>query len=438
MYIHIPFFLLLFSLFTIGVYGIIVHIYLHSSQLWALILFFINSPIASTIPSASNDIMDTDNFNDTPSDMDTTEEQGEMSTAAAADIFNAALTVEDVMGTTTQIVAEQDATLQKRKAIRALMEDRTLSEQDRRLRIQRLMDGSNPTMILQQIHQEQLQQNQPEGQFSSFRNPHGGTEFSPSISNSLTSNTSSIPCVHYDRKCNIIAPCCNKVFGCRVCHDEFTNCEHGPMDRFQIKEIECKVCHTRQNSKTNICSNPSCQTTFAEYHCSICNLWMALSKKPFHCHECGFCRVGGEEKYKHCSKCSMCIHVDTYQTHHCLKDKFKNNCPVCHEDMFTSRHAPQDLPCGHAIHAHCFRKLAGFDYRCPICKKTVVSQKSMSRAWTERARDIESQPMPLDLQRNVDIMCYDCESKSTNLPWHFLGVQCPSCQSFNTVVENFV
>ena len=46
-----------------------------------------------------------------------------------------------------------------------------------------------------------------------------------------------------------------------------------------------------------------------------------------------------------------------------MKDKYRNNCPVCREDMFSSRQSPQDLPCGHAIHAHCFRNLAGFDYR---------------------------------------------------------------------------
>jgi len=116
----------------------------------------------------------------------------------------------------------------------------------------------------------------------------------------------------------------------------------------------------------------------------------------------------------------------------------KNNCPVCREDMFSSRQSPQDLPCGHAIHAHCFRKLAGFDYRCPICKKTVVSQQSMAAAWEARARDIAEHPMPADLQRVVDIMCNDCETKSCNRQWHFLGIQCPGCSSFNTVVEQVV
>lgn len=121
-----------------------------------------------------------------------------------------------------------------------------------------------------------------------------------------------------------------------------------------------------------------------------------------------------------------------------MTDKYKNNCPVCREDMFVSRQSPQDLPCGHAIHAHCFRNLAGFDYRCPICKKTVVSRHSMSAAWEARARDIAMQPMPSDLARVVDIMCNDCERKSPGRDWHFLGVQCPGCSSFNTVVESVI
>lgn len=165
---------------------------------------------------------------------------------------------------------------------------------------------------------------------------------------------------------------------------------------------------------------------------------MSLSKKPFHCELCGFCRVGGQSNFRHCEKCCMCISINVYNDHNCLKDKYKNNCPVCREDMFSSRQSPQDLPCGHAIHAHCFRKLAGFDYRCPICKKTAVSQESMAAAWSARARDIAMQPMPEDLIRIVSIMCNDCEKKSDNLSWHFLGVQCPKCDSFNTALDQNV
>lgn len=176
---------------------------------------------------------------------------------------------------------------------------------------------------------------------------------------------------------------------------------------------------------------------FAQKHVLIfwCFFLLQQSKKPFHCSQCGFCRVGGADAFRHCNECCMCISVSVFDTHQCFKDKYKNNCPVCREDMFSSRQSPQDLPCGHAIHAHCFRKLAGFDYRCPICKKTVVSQQSMAAAWEARARDIAEHPMPGDLQRIVDIMCNDCETKSPSRNWHFLGIQCPSCSSFNTVVE---
>lgn len=59
----------------------------------------------------------------------------------------------------------------------------------------------------------------------------------------------------------------------------------------------------------------------------------------------------------------------------------------------------------------------------------------MAAAWEARARDIAEHPMPADLQRIVDIMCNDCEAKSPRRQWHFLGIQCPDCNSFNTVVE---
>jgi len=296
---------------------------------------------------------------------------------------------------------EEDSVIARRRAIQAIMRDQTLSDDEKRARVQTLMSG-------------------------------GRTEVAPPQAPVLPEQAEPSSCVHYERNCNIVAPCCNRVFGCRVCHDELSPSDHPNLNRFDIREVVCKKCSTRQPA-SNQCTN--CGIQFGEYHCNICNLWMAQSKKPFHCNECGFCRVGGAESFRHCKECCMCISVNVFLTHNCFKDKYKNNCPVCREDMFSSRQSPQDLPCGHAIHAHCFRKLAGFDYRCPICKKTVVSQQSMAAAWEARARDIAEQPMPADLQRVVNIMCNDCETKSLNRNWHFLGVQCPSCSSFNTIVE---
>jgi len=255
---------------------------------------------------------------------------------------------------------------------------------------------------------------------------------SSNICHVVPSEEAIMSCVHYEAKCNIVAPCCNRVFGCRVCHDEMTPENHPPMDRYKVREVVCKECNTRQ-TRSNQCIK--CKITFAEYHCNLCNIWMDLAKEPFHCHECGFCRVGGQANFRHCDECCMCIAITLYETHSCLKDKYKNSCPVCREDMHTSRLAAQDLPCGHAIHSHCLRNLASFDYRCPICKKSVMDQATMHESWERRAQDIAMQPMPDDLKRKVTILCNDCERRSEDQDWHFLGARCPGCASFNTVVE---
>jgi hypothetical protein len=209
---------------------------------------------------------------------------------------------------------EQETTQAKRKLIRTIMIDNFLSERERSLRIQQLMDGSNPNAIRDQLQQEQqneLQQAAANGEIS--QNNIQALQLA-------VATGAAIPCVHYERKCNIVAPCCGKIYGCRVCHDELSNSLHGQMDRFLINEIICKECNTRQGC-SNQCVNPVCAVIFAEYHCDLCNLWMGLSNDPFHCHKCGFCRVGGAENYHHCDQCSMCINADTLETHACLQDK---------------------------------------------------------------------------------------------------------------------
>ena len=123
---------------------------------------------------------------------------------------------------------------------------------------------------------------------------------------------------------------------------------HHTIDRFAITEIICRVCYTKQSSKTNNCIN--CNVQFGAYHCSICNLWMTDEEEPYHCHECGFCRVGGADNFKHCMDCGMCIDIELFHDHNCKSGKYMSNCPVCQEDLFSSRDASHEMPCGHAIH----------------------------------------------------------------------------------------
>lgn len=57
----------------------------------------------------------------------------------------------------------------------------------------------------------------------------------PSTSNSLEHCPESIHqpfgCTHYKRNCALVAPCCNKIYTCRLCHDEQ---EHHKIDRYQV------------------------------------------------------------------------------------------------------------------------------------------------------------------------------------------------------------
>ncbi len=209
--------------------------------------------------------------------------------------------------------------------------------------------------------------------------------------------------------------------------------EHHQLDRFAIREIICRKCFTKQGSKTNNCIN--CGIQFGEYHCAICNLWMSNEEKPYHCPDCGFCRVGGGENFRHCQDCGMCIDKSLFQDHNCKVGKYMSNCPVCQEDLFSSRDASHELPCGHAIHWHCFRELASHDSRCPVCKKTAETHERMKPTWDAMALSIAMQPVPPELAKVVTIKCNDCEIFGENRSWHFLGVQCNHCESFNTVVE---
>ena len=165
---------------------------------------------------------------------------------------------------------------------------------------------------------------------------------------------------------------------------------------------------------------------------------MSADEDPYHCIKCGFCRVGGRENFTHCDDCGMCIDALLFEDHNCKSGKYMSNCPVCQEDLFSSRMASHEMPCGHAIHWHCFRELTSHDTRCPVCKKTAETHDQMEPTWSAMAMGIALQPVPSDMARVVDILCNDCEGKSENQRWHFLGVQCRRCTSFNTTVERTV
>lgn len=83
------------------------------------------------------------------------------------------------------------------------------------------------------------------------------------------------------------------------------------------------------------------------------------------------------------------------------------NCPVCLEDIHTSRIPCQIPQCGHLLHRPCFTQLlnAGF-YACPVCQTSVMD---MTQLWKYLDKEVENKPMPQEYRNYIaDILCKDC------------------------------
>lgn len=109
---------------------------------------------------------------------------------------------------------EEDSAILKRRQIQAVMRDTTLSAEAKRMAIQNIMSG-------------------------------GRIEVAPPPT-PVIPDQDNTTCAHYVRNCRIVAPCCGRVFACRVCHDELSPSSHPLMDRFMISEVVCNKCNTRQ------------------------------------------------------------------------------------------------------------------------------------------------------------------------------------------------
>uniref|UniRef100_A0A3B3T4K0 Ring finger and CHY zinc finger domain containing 1 n=1 Tax=Paramormyrops kingsleyae TaxID=1676925 RepID=A0A3B3T4K0_9TELE len=207
--------------------------------------------------------------------------------------------------------------------------------------------------------------------------------------NSANMSACECGCEHYVRSCLLKAPCCGKFYVCRLCHDDV---EDHQMDRFRVTEVKCSLCDTVQQSQ-QMCEK--CRVAFGEYYCSICHLF-DKDKKQYHCLPCGICRIGPKENYFHCEKCNLCLASNLRGNHKCVPDVSRQNCPVCLEDIHTSRTGAHVLPCGHLLHQTCFdymHKMGG--YRCPLC---MHSAWNMKHCWEEMDKQISETPMPSEYQ----------------------------------------
>ena len=97
--------------------------------------------------------------------------------------------------------------------------------------------------------------------------------------------------------------------------------------------------------------------------------------------------------------------------------------------MFASPKTVIFMECGHSIHRACFNEYMASSYKCPICSKSIVNMEAL---FTNLANIMQEQPMPEEYQnvRSV-ILCNDCSAKCST-QYHFLGLRCQICKSFNT------
>jgi len=236
-------------------------------------------------------------------------------------------------------------------------------------------------------------------------------------------------CDHYKRNCHIIAPCCNKEYACRICHDIKEDSEQmdykkaHKIDRFKISEILCIKCNTKQK-KSNKCIN--CEIQFASYYCEICCLYNDdENKKMSHCDKCGICRIGCKEELYHCDNCGICV-PSKKEDHECFIKNIHSNCPVCLEDLFNSVKSARFLKCGHSMHLECLIEYSKTNYKCPLCNVSMVNVNNIIE------NEVNNTPMPEELQIDTNILCNDCNKKSI-AKFHIVAMKCEHCNSYNTV-----
>lgn len=243
-------------------------------------------------------------------------------------------------------------------------------------------------------------------------------------------------CKHYKRKCQLLAPCCDKYYTCRLCHDEAfeynKGCQVERMDRHAVKQIKCLLCKKEQKPQKEC---EGCAKPLGHYTCLVCNFFDDTKEKQIsHCDKCGICRMGLLESRKHCDKCNTCFNIHGFEGHYCKSEK-DDVCGICMEDFFYNRKPMTRFgQCKHPIHSSCLKQLLKNKvYNCPIC----------GRAWgKENEAFIEQIDKLIEETKDnfkfegkflyFDILCMNCMGKTPQVQFHPYGMKCGDCGSYNT------
>lgn len=256
-------------------------------------------------------------------------------------------------------------------------------------------------------------------------------------------------CKHYNIKCNIICKCCDLEFPCRHCHNEYMGIM---MDRYNLTEIVCRECHTKQGL-SNTCID--CNISFANTHCDKCNIWTDIDQSYiFHCDKCNICFLNEDNiDFYHCDECNTCHATNDKKCSKQSKLIISYECGVCKKTNFDSSYSTlindddgnrslssnnktRILNCGHTLHSQCMENLCRDNIipKCPICKKSLCSPDHWNLLDNIRNQEFELNSVLFEGEYKdwkVNIDCNDC-SENSNSKYHPILLKCDKCGSYNT------
>ena len=189
--------------------------------------------------------------------------------------------------------------------------------------------------------------------------------------NSNNDNITNEKCKHKKINCTLFYECCDKEFGCVMCHNEWY-CKQNDMSHkinTQVNKIRCNSCNVIQQC-SNICI--CFHIKFANYFCEKCNCFSEKTCK--HCIKCGFCSIITKLFVEHCDVCECCIEsndVNIKVNHSCIKNRLSDKCSICYDDLDALNDSIQILRCRHMLHTNCLERLLVASNKCPLCSSRI-------------------------------------------------------------------
>jgi len=220
-----------------------------------------------------------------------------------------------------------------------------------------------------------------------------------------------IKCKHFENNYSCLFPCCDRYFGCFICHNNvIKNHKANITDFLKINEVICNNCKKTNNLKSNKCTN--CDKQLKEYNYSR-NIRFYK----------GVYRVCEKMFDSYCEKCDEIIYREI--DHICNKNL--NICIMCYYN--NNQEKMMKLLCGHYVHMNCIDKINY--YACHECNKTAYLDNKLIDAYDEIYKSLVKHNELI-----VDVCCYDCE-KVTIDKYNDLGLyKCEECSSYNTFGKN--